>query len=111
MALQPIKLDRRVTFFSPVANARSATGGSRTGLKEEFRAWAAVIYLRGGEAVVASRMQGRQPAVLVMRNRSVMDTVGGDWIVQIGTRQFEVRELPKRRPDAATVEMLVEART
>jgi SPP1 family predicted phage head-tail adaptor len=104
-----IRLDQKVVFCSPLEGARTATGGSKDGWVEEFTSWAAVRYLRGGEAVMASRMKGRRPAILTLRKRSILTRIKLDWIVRFEGQAYEIRELPKRREDSATVEMLVEA--
>lgn len=104
-------LDRRVQFLRPKAEARSATGGSVDGYEPAFKLWAKVHYLRGGEAVFASRMQGRRPAVLTLRASSNTGQIGGRWVVEFDDLQFEVRELPKPIAKSGFVEMLVEAKT
>lgn len=104
-----IRLDTRVVFLRPVDGARSDTGGAHEGFEEAFQSYAAVRYLRGGEAVMESRMQGRRPAILTVRKRIVMSDVQTDWLVRFQGQDFEVRELPRLREDGATMEMLVEA--
>ena len=110
MAGNQMRLDTRVMFCRPSEGERTETGGSKEGWNEEFPAWAAARYLRGGEAVMASRMQGRRPAILILRKRSVLGAIRLDWIVKFGGQSYQVRELPKRREDGATVETLVEAK-
>ncbi len=39
-----------------------------------------------------------------------LDSIRLDWIVKFGEQSYQVRELPKRREDGATLEMLVEAK-
>lgn len=110
MAGNQMRLDTKAVFYSPSEGQRTETGGSKEGWNEEFPTWAAVRYLRGGEAVMASRMQGRRPAILILRNRAVLSAIRLDWTVRFGGQSYQVRELPKRREDGATVEMLVEAK-
>ncbi|MGB0661323.1 MAG: phage head completion protein [Mangrovicoccus sp.] len=105
-----MRLDTRVEFFSPSEGGRTETGGAKRGWNAEFPAWVAVRHLRGGEAVMGARMQGRRPAILILRKRSVLDAIRLDWIVKFGGQSYQLRELPKRREDGATVEMLVEAK-
>lgn len=108
MVGRQVRLEVKAVFFSPSEGQRSETGGSKSGLSEEFSAWAAVRFLRGGESVLASRMQGRRPAILIMRKRRLLDQIQLDWIVRIMGDDYHVRELPRLREDSATVEMLVE---
>ncbi len=110
MAGNQMRLDTKAVFYSPSEGQRTETGGSKEGWNEEFPAWSAVRYLRGGEAVMASRMQGRRPAILILRKRAVLYAIRLDWTVRFGGQSYHVRELPKRREDGATVEMLVEAK-
>ncbi len=110
MAGNQVRLGIKAVFCSPIEGHRSETGGSKEGWDERFIAWVAVRYLRGGEAVMASRMQGRRPAILILRKRDVLRKIGLDWIVRFGGQSYQVRELPKPREDGATVEMLVEAK-
>lgn len=109
MAGNRIRLDTKVMFRSPSEGARTSTGGSKQGWDDAFPAWAAVRYLRGGEAVMASRMRGRRPAILTLRKRAILSGIKLDWTVMIAGQPYEVRELPRPREDGATVEMMVEA--
>lgn len=110
MAMKGIRINTRVTFFSPVRGERTATGGSRQGWSEEFKAWVGVVWLRGGEAVLNSRMQGRRPAVLIMRRRAAFSAIRGDWEVRFDGISYEVRELPKPQDNGPLLEMMVEAK-
>lgn len=94
----------------PNLEARSATGGSANGYVLAFEVNANVLYNRGGEAVLASRMQGRRPAILKLRENSQTAQIGLSWVVEFDDLQFEVRELPRRVARTGYVEMLVEAK-
>lgn len=108
--MQAGQLNKRVAFFSPVETLRSPTGGSKAGWNEEFSAWASVRFLRGGEQVMASRMQGKRPAIITVRKRSEVEQVSLDWTVQFDGLTYQVRELPKPVDGTALVELLVEAK-
>lgn len=67
-----------VAFDSMVAAA--ADGGITAGdWAEQFRCPANIRYLRGGEPVIASRLQGVQPVVLKVRSSSETRQVTTGW--------------------------------
>jgi head-tail adaptor len=74
--------------------------------------WAGFIYLRGGEAVMAGRLQGRQPVVIRVRSSSIARQVEADWQVtdaRTGT-VFAVRSVnPDPEGDGAWVDLLAES--
>jgi head-tail adaptor len=74
--------------------------------------WAGYIYLRGGEAVMAGRLQGRQPVVIRLRTSPLARQVETDWQVtdvHTGT-VFAVRSVnPDPESDGAWVDLLAEA--
>lgn len=45
----------------------------------QFTVWAALAPLRGGEAVMGSRLSGRQPYIITVRNSSQTRLVTTDW--------------------------------
>ncbi len=105
----PLRLGTKVTFFSPKAEERTSTGGSKIGWQEEFFVYAAIRYPRGNEDTSDERPRGARPAILTMRKLARVNSVKIDWIVRFGGRQYALRELPRDRDDAATMEMSVEA--
>jgi SPP1 family predicted phage head-tail adaptor len=46
---------------------------------EQFTVWAKKVMLRGGENVMASRLQGRAPAVLTIRYSIQASAISTDW--------------------------------
>lgn len=63
----------------------------------EFSRWAQAIALRGGEAVLAGRLAGTKPTVIVIREDSQTRQVTTDWRVSIATGLFaglyEIRQV------------------
>ncbi len=107
------KLDHRATFERPV-QSRDEDGQLIQGWHDEATVWASVRYLRGGESVMAARMQSRTPAILTIRSSSTARRVTSEWRVQTrdrsGTeRLFEVKEDPRPTEGGGFLEMLVEA--
>lgn len=59
------ELNTLVAFDAPT-EVSNGMGGTESGWAEQFQAWTKVIWLRGGETVMAARLAGRQPAVFVI---------------------------------------------
>lgn len=47
--------------------------------QEQFVLWARVLPLKGSEAVLAARLEGRQPVVITVRVSSQSRQIGADW--------------------------------
>lgn len=69
-----------------------------------------VLYLRGSEAVLAARLEGRQPIVVTVRVSERTNLVTPDWRVIINGTPYNVRE-PLRPTDQRrrTYEFLAES--
>lgn len=100
-------LSSRVTFQSPI-HWRDADGQQQHGWRPEFREWVKVHYLRGGESVMASRMQSRNPAILTVRASRQAERITSEWRALVNGKAFEVKEDPRPTPDRAFYEMLAE---
>ena len=78
----------------------------------EDGAWAVqIIWLRGGESVMAQRLQGVQPAVVVLRASAVTRSADTSWRA-IDKRTGQVHEFTAgtETADRAWVEMLTTAK-
>lgn len=65
----------RVVFEQPII-VDDGHGGGMQQFEERFRRWANVTFLRGSEAVIAARLEGRQP--IVVRVRALGDAMAVD---------------------------------
>jgi head-tail adaptor len=74
-------LPKRVAFESPTS-APDGGGGSVRGWNEEFSRRAKYTRLRGGEAVMAARLSGRQPTVIRVRFDSSTRTIKTSWRIR-----------------------------
>lgn len=101
-------LTKRASFRRPI-EARDTNGNPIQGYPEAFKAWVNLKPLRGGESVMASRMQSRAPAIVTFRSSSQAREVTSDWQVVIDGRIYEAKEDPRETQDRAYLEMLVEA--
>ncbi len=61
-----LMLQHKVTFAEPTG-ANDSFGGASTAWTDRITVRAHIKYLRGGEAVQASRLEGRQPVVTTVR--------------------------------------------
>jgi SPP1 family predicted phage head-tail adaptor len=86
------KLDRRVTLHSPTTTADNH-GGVMSGWTAGPTVWAGFLFLRGGETVIASRLAGRQPAVITIRKSAATALVTTEWkVVHAGT-DYNIRAI------------------
>lgn len=107
--MNPGKLDRRAAFAAPF-EARDDDGQIVQRHDEQFTVWCGVRWLRGGEAVMQSRMQSRSPAILTVRKTPDTDRITSEWRVLVDGRDFDIQEDPRASDDRGFLEMLAEAR-
>lgn len=73
------KLRDRVTFGSR-SIVDDGYGNEVSGpFEDHFTVWAGITYLRGSEAVIAARLEGRQPAVVRVRTSRQSRQITTDW--------------------------------
>lgn len=82
------KLDRRVTFDSPT---RDADGVQNGWLNDALTRWAHFRYLRGGEAVLAARLQGRQVVVATVRADTATGAITSEWRMKHAGTEYNIR--------------------
>lgn len=75
------RLDRRVTFQKRTV-ASDGYGGERSTWADQFTVWGGFVHLRGGETVLAERLEGVHPAVIRVRRSTDTATVTTDWRVK-----------------------------
>lgn len=72
-------LDQRFTFLSREV-IDDGYGNEVSGpFEDRFTVWAGVTYLRGSETVMASRLEGRQPVVIAVRQSANTRSITTDW--------------------------------
>ncbi len=72
------KLNYRVAFDAPI-DSPNGQGGTVRGFEEQHQCNAAFLFLRGGETAIASRLAGKQPAVVTIGNCAAAREIGTDW--------------------------------
>ncbi|MFI0844429.1 head-tail adaptor protein [Mesorhizobium sp. IMUNJ 23232] len=55
------------------------SGNSEGEFAEQFTLWARMIFLRGSESVIASRLQGRQPVIFTVEANSLTRQITNEW--------------------------------
>lgn len=77
---------------------------------DQFTLWTGCKFLRGGEGVIAARLEARQPAILTVRVSPEARRISADWrAVDADGVEYAIRENPKLSDDRSRLEMLVEA--
>lgn len=104
------RLDRRYQF-SLRQEVDDGHGNHEGGWVPQFEAAGNRKFLRGGETVLASRLTGRTPAIVTIRNSENARRITADWrITDKRTGQtMAVREDPRESDNRAYLEMLVES--
>ncbi|WP_211341190.1 phage head closure protein [Paracoccus methylarcula] len=75
----------------------------------DFIRWCNVRYLRGGESVMASRLQGRQPVIVTVRKDPSTDTITPDMRCLIAGRAYNIREFPRPSDNRLYLEFMAES--
>lgn len=106
-------LDYRATFALR-ETVETDMGGTQDEWVPQFVEWAGVKHLRGGEAVMAARMQSRNPVICVVRNSARARQITSEWRVTLRSRSgvvlvAEVKEDPRPSEGDAYLEFLAEA--
>ena len=72
--------------------------------------WAGIRFLRGGEDVLASRLEARGPAILTIRNSVNARQITHEWRARDTETDeiYQIKERPRLTDDRAFLEMLAE---
>lgn len=87
-------LDHRVAFDMR-ASANDGKGNTVGAWQEQFTRLSAFVYAGGGEAVMASRLEGRGVVKVRLRSDSQTRTIGQDWRMRDAHRgtPYAIREV------------------
>lgn len=69
-------LDQRIRFE---ARTEDANGDPLGPWAEQFTVWAQLVWLRGSEAVLQQRLEGKQPVAIVVRSSSSTRAINTAW--------------------------------
>lgn len=104
------ELDRRLSFERRV-EVDDGYGNTSGDWELQFTVAANRKWLRGGETVLAARLESRQPVILTIRNSAQARAITADWRA-VDTRSgavYNLRENPKEGESRAYLEMLAES--
>jgi SPP1 family predicted phage head-tail adaptor len=73
------ELDKRVRFDKQVSTGSAAAGGETLQWQPQFTRWARIINQKGGEGVQSQRLQGTQPAIIIVRYDSATLLIEPSW--------------------------------
>lgn len=85
-------------------------GGITTAFSEQFVLWASYTHLRGGETVIAGRLEGKHPAIIRVRASVNSRLIGTDWRARderAGTT-YAIRDVTWT-PDRKWIDLLCES--
>lgn len=106
--MQASDLKDRADCLKP-ERIRDPDGNIIQGYVSQFQLAAHVHPLRGGESVMAARMQSKAPAIVTVRASSLSRQITSEWRVRIGGLEFDVKEDPRLTADRRFMEFLAEA--
>lgn len=97
-----VAFDRRV-------DVDDGYGNTKGGWEEKFQCRAAYRHLRGGESVMAGRLEGRHTQIITVRSSSQTRQIGTDWRVRdVRTGdEFNIRDVTQET-DRQWISLLVE---
>ncbi len=87
-------LIQSVAFEKRVETGGDGAGNFKSDFVEQFRCRAEFIHLRGGESVMASRLQGKHTQVVRVRSSGLTCQVATDWRIRDLRRNivFNIRD-------------------
>lgn len=110
------RLDRRLTFEV----RREQDDGAGNFVSEwvaQFTQAANVKFMRGGESVLAARLEATQPAIVTIRASTQARAIGNDWRAvdaRAGMDEhgkprvvYQIKEIPRESDDRAYLEIFV----
>lgn len=102
-------LSRRATFQARVTiddGYGNQVGGWGPDL---FTRWCHVLFMRGSEAVIAGRLQGRQAVIITVRSDTATRGITAEMRCVIDGRAYNVRELPRPTDNRQFLEFMAES--
>jgi SPP1 family predicted phage head-tail adaptor len=107
------KLKERVTLakrrVETNPDAPDDYGNTVADWADQGTVWAQITYLRGGEGVIAGRLQGRVPVVIRLWASALSRSVATDWRVTHDGTDYAVRSVnPDPEGDDAWIDLLCE---
>lgn len=99
----------RATFQEPFEDV-DADGQIVQRYEDRFQDRVTLRFLRGGETVMAARLESRSPVIIGIRNSARARQVTSEWRVVIDGRIYDIKEDPRPTENRRDLEVLAEAR-
>lgn len=99
----------RATFQQPV-ESRDDDGQIVQGHEDQFIDRVNIRFLRGGERVMAERLESRTPVIIAIRNSLRARQITSEWRALIDGRIYEMKEDPRPTENRRDLEILAETR-
>lgn len=80
-------------YFDMPSDEADEYGGTISGWVEQFSCPAKITHLRGGEAVQAARLEGRQPVLMHVRRNQMTAGITTTWRARWGGMPFNIRDV------------------
>lgn len=102
------RLDRRFRFSRRV-DVEDGHGNTVAEMQFQFEMAGNRKYMRGGEAVLASRLTAKTPAIITIRNCDNARQIHPEWQAEDARtgELFQIKESPRESDNRGYVEMLV----
>lgn len=104
------KRRERVTFAKRIA-ADDGMGNTVGAFADQFTRWAEIRPMRGGETVIASRLEGVRPVLIIVLRDSETETIGNDWKATDDTdgRVYAIKSIDDMDRDRKDLTLIAEA--
>lgn len=97
--------------FDKRATVSDGYGNTEGDFVQQFQCRAGFVWLRGGESVIAARMEGKQPLVVMVRRQPNTELIRPDWRMRDlrdGDKVYAVHAVAES-DDRGYLDVLVEA--
>lgn len=110
------RLDRRLSFEAP-KQIEDGAGNYVDGFELQFTQAANIKFMRGGESVLAARLESTQPAIVTIRASTQARAIGNDWRAvdaRAGMDEhgkprvvYQIKEIPRESDNRSYLEIFV----
>lgn len=106
--MNPGKMRQRA-LFQAREEIDDGYGNMIGGWADRFSRWCNVRYLKGGETVMAARLEARQPVLVRIRKDDRTAQIAPDWRLLIDGREYNITEPPRPTENGGHYEFLCES--
>jgi SPP1 family predicted phage head-tail adaptor len=80
--------------FQAYTEVNDGFGNTYGEWEDWFQRWCNIRFLRGGETVMASRLEAQPPAIMTVRKDSGTDQITPEWRVLVNGRAYAIHAPP-----------------